>query len=140
MSRPNKFTFQIHDTLTWTVDLYIHARHKAYCQWRRNDFKVENDDSEACCIQVMKFDAGQLRVADIHIPADRLKLSSIAHEATHVAWHRARLIGYPLQQVPENGVSSYSYEEEVAWCVGKLTFQIVNTLQKSGYKIDLKTY
>ena len=82
----------------------------------------ESAHTNACCWQAKQPSEDQC-VAEIHFARDFLTLANIAHESQHAAYHRAVLIGIPLEDD--------EFQEYVSEDTGTLTDAIMAILHKN---------
>ncbi len=66
-------------------------------------------------------------VAEIHLAADTLDLDTIAHESSHAAFHRVKVLGVPHDHD--------DFQEWIAADTGRLTQAIVKQLKTLDYVI-----
>ena len=82
----------------------------------------DSGHTNACCYQANKPGKDQC-VAEIHLARDYLALATIAHESQHAAYHRAVLIGIPLEDD--------EFQEYVSEDTGTLTDAIMAMMDKN---------
>lgn len=88
------FTVKFHKDSTHWVNVVVHpTRRQMRCVLTKLGHK-DSDTTDACCWQSNK-PAKDNCVAELHFAADILRLSSVAHESSHAAYHRAVLMGVP---------------------------------------------
>lgn len=113
--KPLQFSVKFHKRSTHWVNVVIY---KTRTQMRRKLKSIGHDSSQtnAACWQANQPGKDHC-VAEIHLAKDFLTLSTIAHESSHAAHHRAVLIGVPFDDE--------SFQEYVAEDTGHVADAIV---------------
>lgn len=128
-SKPKRLSFKIkfnRRSRHW-VQVHLHSSRAVMRSIRTRVYKKSDSHNvDACCWQANQPSKDQC-VAEIHLGADHLSVSDIAHECSHAAYHRAVLLGIPLDDD--------SFQEYVATDTGALTDSVMAFLSSQRVKI-----
>jgi hypothetical protein len=116
---PVTFLIDFEENNLHRLAVTVHPNLRTFRRVTRKEGNQNAHQSEACCYQHNCLTYADRRIAHLHFCRERLNPEVIAHEATHAAHHRMRILGIPASH-PE-------YEEQLATMVGDLTNRVIKS-------------
>jgi hypothetical protein len=129
MKQRTEFKITFGEKTTHWVNVMIHTSRRTMRGYLRAKGNHDSSSTNAACWQANKPGRDGC-IAEIHLAADFLSLENIAHECTHAAWGRCRVLGLKFEEDSRDG-----FEEWLAGCTGQLVDVCLAHLDRAGIKV-----